>query len=58
MWMQVGKEVNPHKTWPHCTNLSNFSRGDLPLVGASEGTGDVSVEKGEGQCQCSQLFCQ
>lgn len=52
MRVQDGKEVNPHKTWPHCTHLSNFSRGHLPLVGASEGTGDVPVEKGEERDQC------
>lgn len=52
MGVQVGKEVNSHKTWPHCTYLSNFSWGHLPLVGASEGTGDVPVEKGEKRHQC------
>lgn len=47
--VQIGKEVNPHEPWPHRTHLSNFSRGDLPLVGTSEGTGDIPVEKGEEQ---------
>lgn len=38
---------HPHKTWPHRTHLSNVSRGDLPLVGASEGTGNIPVKKEE-----------
>lgn len=58
MCVQVGKEVNPHRTWPHCTHLSNFSRGHLPLVGASDGTGDVPVEKGEGTASVPQVACQ
>lgn len=37
------------------THLSYFSRGDLPLVGASKGTGDIPVEKWEERYQCPQL---
>lgn len=41
----------PSQDLAHCTHLSYFSRGDLPLVGASEGTGDIPVEKQEERCQ-------
>lgn len=41
----------PCRTHTH-TDLSDFSRGDLPFVGTSKHTGDVPVGKQE-WCQCT-----